>query len=273
MGVYQIWVLNLNKWDIWFAGAPYTPNDNSYAKCLKEWAIQEGAELCWNLAFFNMGTTANLKNKCAYRTLEYVKAKDSILGYGGTNARIVLNDKNECSGWKLAIQDGIVKPLDNISRRTRNMNGMTADGRYIHVQTTSKLTEKAVATYVNNYIKKNYNTTVKLLLVQDAGGSTGCYSTVSKILSAGEQEGYNGRAIVTVVCAKRKNTISPISRTLKYCCKGDDVKLLQQVLNGVEIDGVYGLGTKAQVKTAQKNLSLTADGCCGPATQTKMKLR
>lgn len=207
--------------------------------------------------------------------MEYVhNPKLGDLGYGGTDDKIILDNGNICSGWKLAIKNGVVqtKNLDVSSKRTRNMNGMTMDGRYIHVQTTSKLTEKAVATYVNDYIKKNYKTTVKLLLVQDAGGSTGCYSTVSKILSAGEKEGYNGRSVVTVACAKRKK-INPITRTLNKGSQGEDVRDLQEVLNGVEIDGIYGAGTKAQVKVAQKNLKLDADGICGPKTEIMMKLK
>lgn len=96
---YQIWVLDLNKWDVWFTGYPVNYNDNGFAKSLKDWANQEHADLCWNLAFFNMGTTKNLQNKCAYRNLQYIKdAKGNVLGDGGTSLKLHLPNGCECSG-------------------------------------------------------------------------------------------------------------------------------------------------------------------------------
>ena len=222
-----------------------------------------------------MGTSANIKKNCAYRTLEYVKGLNGILGYDGgnqTTERFSLPNGCECGGWKLAVKNGVVKAKDTSSRRTRNMNGLTADGRYIHVQTTSKETEKAVATYVNDYIKKYYNTTVQILLIQDAGGSTGCYSSRAKIHTAGEKEGTQGRKVVTVVCAKLKNNPG-IQETLKFGSKGDNVRILQQILGGVTIDSIYGNEMKAQSKVAQKNLGLDVDGICGPKTLSKLGLR
>lgn len=153
------------------------------------------------------------------------------------------------------------------------MNGITEDGRYIHIQSVEKVTEYACASYAMSYIKKNYNTSIKTLLVQDAGGSTGVYSTASKILTAGEKEGINGRSVVTVVCAKRKNTIEKVNRTLTLNTKGSDVLLLQQLITGVAIDGIYGLGTKAQIKEVQKNLNLYVDGICGNNTLKALNLK
>lgn len=260
-------VLDLNIWDVFFYGAPYRPSDNSYAKVLKEWAIETTSTLTWNLGFFNFGTTKNLKEKCAYRSLEYVRGPKGE--NFGENASVCPPDKlilphGSCGGWKLAVKDGVQKCFDVSSRRTRNLNGITTDGKYIHAQTTNLVTEKSAIEQTVAWIKKNYKVNVKLLLIQDAGGSTGCYSTASKLLIAGEKEGYNGRAVVTVVCAKYKG--GRILRTLKQGCTGEDVRVLQQVIGGIETDGVYGKGTKAQVREAQKKLGLKADGIAGPIT-------
>ncbi|MFQ9125640.1 MAG: N-acetylmuramoyl-L-alanine amidase [Butyricicoccaceae bacterium] len=46
---------------------------------------------------------------------------------------------------------------------------------------------------------------VKLLLVQDAGGSTGLYRVSDGYLFAPEKEGVDGRPVCSVVCIKRKN--------------------------------------------------------------------
>ena len=52
---------------------------------------------------------------------------------------------------------------------------------------------------------------------------------------------------------------------LKKGSKGDMVKALQYIL-GIQADGVFGAGTKAAVKTFQKNNGLTADGEAGKKT-------
>lgn len=261
-------VLDFSKWKVFFFGAPYHPSENSYAKVLKEWALQTDSHLTWNLGFFNFGTTKNIKEKCAYRSLEYVKGLNGIIfGYNASGLPteiLELPNGNACGGWKLAIKDGTQKCFDTSSKRARNLNGITTNGMYIHAQTTNKVTEKAAIENINNWVQKNYKTSIKLLFVQDAGGSTGCYSTASKILTAGEQEGYNGRAVVTVACARY---IGPkVTRILKKGCSGEDVRVLQQILGGIECDGVFGKGTKAQLIIAQKKLGLVADGIAGPVT-------
>ena len=79
------------------------------------------------------------------------------------------------------------------------MCGLLTDGRYIHVQTSASHTEYEVAQYVRDHYD------VKLLLVQDAGGSTGMYRVSDGYLFAPEKEGTNGRPVCSVVCIKRKN--------------------------------------------------------------------
>lgn len=283
--VNQVWVLDPKEWDIWFAGTPDTITKNGVAYTLKDWALREGADLTWNLAFFNFGTKANYAINAAYRTLEYVKGKNKIYGYDSSTSEkvphLVLDAKNECGGWKLAVKDNIIqtKNIDAKSKRARNMNGITADGKYIHAQSTGKITESALANYVVNYVKKYYNTTVKLLLVQDSGGSTGVYSTISKIITAGEKEGTFGRPVATVVCAKRKAAIPPMTRILKYTNKknmmnGKDIMFFQQVVTGLEIDGVYGACGKAQTKVIQGNYKLIPkDGIAGKDTYKAMGLK
>jgi len=172
-------------YDIWFAAAPYAAASKP-AKSLKQWAAEEKADVVYNLALFNMtGSGSDRYGVIKGRTLQYLKAKGRE------------------SGWKLAIKDGKVNgSLGKSDRRSRNMCGLLTDGRYIHVQTSASHTELEVAQYVRDHYD------VKLLLVQDAGGSTGMYRVSDGCLFAPEREGANGRPVCSVVCIKRKNKIT-----------------------------------------------------------------
>ena len=187
-------------YDIWFAAAPYAAKSKP-AKTLRQWAADEGADIVYNLALFNMTDSGSDRyGVIKGRTLQYLKAKGRDCGYGGTAERLSLGSENVVSGWKLAIKDGKVNSnLDKSDRRSRNMCGLLTDGRYIHVQTSASHTELEVAQYVRDHYD------VKLLLVQDAGGSTGMYRVSDGYLFAPEKEGTNGRPVCSVVCIKRKN--------------------------------------------------------------------
>ena len=187
-------------YDIWFAAAPYAAKSKP-AKTLRQWAANEGADIVYNLALFNMtGSGSDRYGVIKGRTLQYLKAKGKECGYGGTAERLSLGSENVVSGWKLAIKDGKVNgSLGKSDRRSRNMCGLLTDGRYIHVQTSASHTELEVAQYVRDHYD------VKLLLVQDAGGSTGMYRVSDGYLFAPEKEGTNGRPVCSVVCIKRKN--------------------------------------------------------------------
>lgn len=186
-------------YQIWFAAAPYSAADKP-AKTLRQWAADEGADIVYNLALFNMtGEGSDRYGVIKGRTLQYLKAKGRDCGYGGTPERLVLDASNAVSGWKLAILDGQVNGnLSSGSRRSRNMCGKLTDGRYIHVQTSASHTELEVA----QYVRDRYD--VELLLVQDAGGSTGMYRAADGYLFAPEKEGADGRPVCSVVCIKAK---------------------------------------------------------------------
>ncbi|MCB1519879.1 MAG: peptidoglycan-binding protein [Hyphomicrobiaceae bacterium] len=65
------------------------------------------------------------------------------------------------------------------------------------------------------------------------------------------------------------------TRTLRRGDSGDDVKALQELLNGIgyelTVDGNYGRGTKEAVRDFQKRNGLSADGNFGPNTAEKMQ--
>ena len=193
-------IYDRKQYDIWFAAAPYAAASKP-AKALRQWAADEGADIVYNLALFNMtGSGSDRYGVIKGRTLQYLKAKGKECGYGGTAERLSLGSENVVSGWKLAIKDGKVNgSLGKSDRRSRNMCGLLTDGRYIHVQTSASHTELEVAQYVRDHYD------VKLLLVQDAGGSTGMYRVSDGYLFAPEKEGTNGRPVCSVVCIKRKN--------------------------------------------------------------------
>jgi peptidoglycan hydrolase-like protein with peptidoglycan-binding domain len=64
-------------------------------------------------------------------------------------------------------------------------------------------------------------------------------------------------------------------RTLKKGMRGQDVRVLQDYLTRAGIptpvDGVFGPGTKANVKRFQRANGLTADGIVGPATEQTLR--
>ena len=202
-------IYDRKQYDIWFAAAPYAAASKP-AKSLKQWAADEGADIVYNLALFNMtGSGSDRYGVIKGRTLQYLKAKGRECGYGGTAERLTLDASNIVSGWKLAIKDGKVNgSLGKSDRRSRNMCGLLTDGRYIHVQTSASHTELEVA----QYVRDRYD--VKLLLVQDAGGSTGMYRVSDGYLFAPEKEGTNGRPVCSVVCIKHKANIPKEEKTM-----------------------------------------------------------
>ena len=188
-----------SEWDIWFAAAPYGAASKP-AKTLKTWAAEEQADVVYNLCLFNMtGTGSDQYGVIKGRTLQYLRAKDVDCGYGGTAERLTVSPGNVVAGVKVAVRDGVVlSGLDKSTYRSRNMIGELADGRIIVVQSSDGCTEEQVARYAAGRY------TIDLLLVQDAGGSTGMYRAEDGYLFAPEKEGTDGRPVCSVVCMKKK---------------------------------------------------------------------
>ena len=187
--------------DVWFAGTPYSAPYKPL-KTLDVWAEEEQAHFVYNLAFFNMSGTGNDQfGVIKGRTLTYLKAKGVDVGYGGTLERLTIDEKNICSGYKVAIKDGVAKSVSLLGKRCRNADGILADGRYFHVQSVTTSTEAAI----RDFMLKNFQ--VKLMLIQDSGGSTGFYDRARKVLLAGEREGLKGRPVASVVCIGKQSPI------------------------------------------------------------------
>lgn len=193
-------IYDRDEWDIWFAAAPYGAASKP-AKSLKQWAAEEGADVVYNLCLFNMqGSGSDEYGVIKGRTLQYLRAKDVDCGYGGTAERLTVSPGNVVSGTKVAVRDGVVlSGLDKSTYRSRNMIGELADGRIIVVQSSDGCTEEQVARYAAGRY------TIELLLVQDAGGSTGMYRVADNYLFAPEKEGTDGRPVCSVVCMRKKN--------------------------------------------------------------------
>ena len=188
------------EYDIWFAAAPYGAASKP-AKTLKKWAAEEQADVVYNLCLFNMtGSGSDKYGVIKGRTLQYLKAKNVDCGYGGTAERLTVSPGNVVTGVKVAVRDGVVLfGLDKGTFRSRNMIGVLADGRIIVVQSSDGCTEEQVARYAAGRY------TIALLLVQDAGGSTGMYRVSDGYLFAPEKEGADGRPVCSVVCMRKKN--------------------------------------------------------------------
>ena len=192
-------IYDRDEYDIWFAATPY--GSPAYpAKTLKTWAAEEQADVVCNLCLFNMtGSGSDRYGVIKGRTLQYLRAKDVDCGYGGTGEKLTVSPGNVVAGVKVAVKDNVVRPLDKTTRRSRNMIGELADGRIIVVQSSDGCTEDEVARYAAGRY------TIALLLVQDAGGSTGMYRAGDGYLFAPERDGANGRPVCSVVCMRKKN--------------------------------------------------------------------
>ena len=187
------------EYAIWFAAAPYGAASKP-AKTLKTWAAEEQADVVYNLCLFNMtGSGSDKYGVIKGRTLQYLRAKAVDCGYGGTAEHLEVSPGNVVAGVKVAVRDGVVlSGLDKSTYRSRNMIGVLADGRIIVVQSSDGCTEEQVARYAAGRY------TIKLLLVQDAGSSTGMYRVSDGYLFAPERDGADGRPVCSVVCMRKK---------------------------------------------------------------------
>jgi peptidoglycan hydrolase-like protein with peptidoglycan-binding domain len=208
-----------DKDQVWFAGTPYGESVKPLYN-LKAWAIKEKADYVFNLAFFNMsGSGSDKYGVIKGRTLTYLKAKGYDVGYGGTSEKLTIDANNICAGYKVGIVNGKAKSVSLVGKRARNANGLLKDGRYFHVQSVTTATEHELV----QYMLKNY--AVDLLLIQDAGGSTGFYDRKKDVLLAGEREGANGRPVASVVCVKEKTITERPIVTVEVCpCCGQEIK-------------------------------------------------
>lgn len=239
-------------WSVHFAGTYVNDTPKRIDKA-KEWALSEKADICYNLAFFNLSTKV---------TENYVKGNYKDFGYGGIPERLTVSPGNICGGYALGIKNGeIIMGTGDGRSRTRNGIGVTKLGSIVIAQSTHKITErnfcKEVATQVASYFKDCVN----FFLMEDGGSSTQSYSNFSKLTIAPE----GGRKVATVSCVNLKIPLK-ITKTLKVGCTGEDVRMLQMILGGLVCDGSYGNATKDRVKAAQKALEIKVDGSCGPIT-------
>lgn len=241
------------NWELSLRCSPY----GDYPKECKHLKEHKG-DLIINHAYFNLSTPYTRKIKADNRTLQYLNIKGQDCAYGGTEEKITLPNGDITSGFTLGIKDGKVIEKDTSTRRTRNALGTTCDGVFFNIQSSHFITLKGLCEYVNKKLK------VKLLLLNDGGGSTGCYSQRTKLHFAPE----GSRPVPSVLVATYKG--EPIKRTLKLGCTGEDVKLLQMFLARVECDGIFGQGTKRALIQAQRNLKLVPDGIAGPKTLKKL---
>lgn len=197
MSEFMVFVFDPKVDKLWVAGTPY--GAASYPlHTLGWWAKEEGAEIAFNLAFFNMtGSGSDKYGPIKGRTLTYCRGKGRDIGYGGTTEQVVIDNNNKFAGYKLAIKDGKRRTVSLIRKRARNANGVLKDGRIFVVQTLTEQTEYAVV----SHMLKNYD--VDLMLIQDSGGSTGAYFSDGGGLLACEREGANGRPVATALCVTR----------------------------------------------------------------------
>lgn len=271
---YIINVFDPKEWDLKFDSTFY-PTKPKKCQTLKKWSEDNDADLTSNLCFFNFMSSRALPGY----TIQYLRIPrlggDCGYGSNSTTELITLPNGDTVSGWSVTKQPAIrnnqliYNPVRDY--RAKNAIGRTLRGKFFTMQ-CSGVTQAAAAKHVINFLNKYHNDGVSLMLWEDGGGSVGTYSGKAKTLYAPLKEGANGRSVCSVFCATRKSSAPKITRTLKKGMSGSDVMLLQMIIGCVEADGVFGAGTRNQVKKVQKNLGLTADGIVGPATLKALKL-
>ncbi len=254
--MYIIRIFDPAKWELSFRCSAYSDYPK-ICQSLSKW----GGDLAINHAYFNLSTPYTRKIKADNRTLQYLNIDGQDCAYGGTEERIALPGGDITSGFTLGIQDGRVIEKNISSKRSRNALGISYDGTIFNVQTSHFVTLNGFCNYINSRLK------VKLLLLNDGGGSTGCYCSRSKMHFAPE----GSRPVPSVLIANYKG--EPIQRTLKIGCKGNDVTVLQMMLAKVECDGIFGNGTKRAVIDVQRELGLAPDGIAGSLTLKALGLR
>ena len=257
----NIGIFDQKDWRFWLSGQKYK---TTTAKFVDEWGAQEDADLCFNLGIFKMIWGVNLKTGrkevVAGEGCCYVHTPTGDLGYGGASDVLEFG-AYACQGYSNGIKNGIVGINHQFGGSSlRNGIGITTRDQIIVAQSTSAMTEKAFCQAVNNEVKKR-GQTVALFVLEDGGGSTSEFSGRSKLTY------YPGgsRRVTTVICAKLLK-VPAYTRVLRFGCRGEDVRLLQMVLGGIQCDGIFGLGTRARVKMAQKALNIAVDGSVGPIT-------
>lgn len=270
---YIINVFDANEWDLKFDSTFY-PTTPKKCQTLKKWGEDNNAHLISNLCFFNFMSSKSLPGY----TIQYLRIPrlGGDCGYGSNSTidLLTLPNGDTVSGWSTnklpAIKDNQLRYNPVKDTRAKNAIGILANNKIFTLQ-CGGVTQVTAANYVIKFMKKYHNTTIRLMLWEDGGGSVGTYSSLAKTLFAPNKEGTEGRKVCSVFCATRKSDAWKITRTLKKGCSGKDVMLLQTVI-GVEADGAFGNGTKNQVVRVQKNLGLVSDGIAGPITLTKLKL-
>lgn len=248
--VVNVYIFDLAIWRIRFAGqAPGTQT----IKTVREWCQEQNADLCFNLGLFKMIYKDG--KLVAGESSTYVKAqgKDLSYGYMTSSEMLEIDWANRCHGYSNGIINGVVKvnhPMGG--SRTRNGIGKTVSGKIIIAQSSTKVTETAFCNAVNQQVKAR-GETVKLFILEDGGGSTSSYSARSKLTFAPE----GGRPVTTVVCL---NLISPqrIGRILYKDCKGEDVRLYQTIVGGLEADGHFGPASGKKTKSVYAALGYPA---------------
>jgi len=239
----------------WFAGQAYRQR---VTKTVKDWCIQENADLCFNLGIFGLSTGLG----CSY-----VRAKGKDIAYGSEKPHILtLNEANQCRGYS----DGIVEQKISINvpmggTRTRNGVGMTYDGTIIVAQTDHGVTEAVFCNTVNNFVKDR-GKAVRLFTLQDGGMSTQEYSALSSLNFAPER----GRPVANVLCIKLKRGII-ITQPVYKDVKGRNAELVQIAVGGISCDRRCGPATAARIKAAQKAWGWDTPLQCGVASYLTLK--
>lgn len=268
-------VFDPKKWDMRLDGTPYDETPKKYYP-LKAWA--SGKKIAANMCFFNFPSA---KYGPLY-TLQTLYVNEVLCGKGdaSTDILVTLPNGDRVAGWnenKIKPKDPLVyidkiKTPEKQNRSSHSMYGSLANGCYFIAKCAKGWTQTEFAARVITEIVSTHKTHILIGFDMDGGGSTGIYSGYSDYLWAPQKEGGNGRPVTSAFIAELKPEFY-ITRTLWQGMIGDDVKLYQIALGGLNADGIFGPATKNRTRQYQRSVKIADDGIAGPITLGKLGIK
>ena len=186
---YNVFLYDPRIFEWWLAGSAYKePNKDKRVKTVQEWRRIEQAHFTFNLGIFGMSTGWG----CSH-----VYAKGQWLAYGSDKPKtLILNSENQCKGYSDGIIDDQIKiNLPMRGSALRNAVGMTTDGFLIVAQTSHATTETVFCNEVRSRVKARGHS-IRLLTLQDGGGSTAGVSSITNLSTGGS------RPVPNVLCIR-----------------------------------------------------------------------
>ncbi|SIS56175.1 peptidoglycan-binding protein [Neptunomonas antarctica] len=199
---------------------------------------------------------------------EYAREPEKIANHVYANR---MKNGDEDSGDGYTFRGGGILQLtgrDNYTRFGKSV-GMTAEEAVDYVRTPKGAIESACWFWKANRLNKYCDSSdIKMLTKRINGGYIGLEERINNWNAALAAMGVE-YAECDAEVEHEDLDVEDIG-ILKRGMRGEGVKMMQEAIGIVSVDGVFGPGTEKAVKRWQSDHGLTADGVVGPLTLDKM---